>query len=96
MACSEGDQLLATATAIMDKVEANILHIVKIMNPKMNLLASGILFQKDSSYNYQFCTKLHAPPSLKHVWVNHKDEVPYVSGFNHNQTLKRHARPEPN
>ena len=51
MASSDGDQPLARAfDAIMDKIEADIWK-------EMNLYASGILFQKDSSYKCLFCMK---------------------------------------
>ena len=51
MASSDGDQPLARAfDAIMDKIEADIWK-------EMNFYASGIPFQKDSSYKCLFCIK---------------------------------------
>ena len=50
----------------------------------MYLLTSSILFQKDSSYKCQLCTKvLRTPPRLisqVYAWVKCKDEVPDASG----------------
>ena len=51
----------------------------------MNLHTSRVLFQKDSSYKYQFRTKVCAPSRLvSQIWAKYKDEVPDVSASNQN------------
>ena len=51
----------------------------------MNLHTSSILFQKDSNYKCQFCTKVRVPSSVASgVWAKHED-VPTI-------ILKRDAR----
>ena len=86
MDSSEWYQLLAGAFhVITDKIEADILETgKKKMELKMNLYTSRILFQKDSRYKYQFCTKVCAPLRLgSEVWAKYKD-VP-------TKLLKHHA-----
>ena len=44
------------------------------MELEINLCTSSTLFQKDSSYEYQFCTKVRAPSRLvPEVWSKYKD-----------------------
>ena len=75
-------KLLAGAFhAIMDKIEADQLQIVKTWN----WTPQAYFFQKDSSYKCQFCTKVRAPSRLvSGVWAKYKD-VP-------TKILKRDAR----
>ena len=71
MANSEGDQQLAGALhAILDKIE---LMYFKLQRSGIgNESSSRILFQKDSSYKCQFCTKIHASLTLvSEVWAKY-------------------------
>ena len=64
MASSEGDQLLAEAFhVIMDK-RGWYTSNCKEVELEINFHVSRILFQKDSSHKYQFCTKVRAPSRL--------------------------------
>ena len=83
IASSEGSHLVAGAFhVIVDKIEADILQIAKKWNWKWIVKHT---FQKDPSYEFQFCTKVCAPSRLlSEVWAKHKD-VP-------TKILKRDAR----
>ena len=59
---------------IMDKIEADIPQNAKKWNWKSIFIHQG-LFQKDSSYKFQFCTKVRTPSRLvSEVWTKCKDD----------------------
>ena len=90
MAGSERDQLLArTFDAIMDKIEADLLQIIKKWNWKW-IFHSKNTFLRDSSYTWQSCTKVPAPLRLvSQIWAKYKAEVSMCQVPT--KILKRHA-----